>query len=139
MSPLNARLFTRKIKLIEKNLQTLKKFSKVSKSSYIKSQEIQLQVERLLERIIGRLININFHILREKYNNIPNDYYESFILMANKKQAPLSLAQKLAKSTGLRNILAHEYDEIEPLQIHRAIKQTLKQVPEYLSTINKSL
>lgn len=135
MPSLNKQLLVRKTKLIEKDLSTLKKFSGVSKSTYTRSQEIQLQVERLIERIIGRLIDINYHILKEKYDTLPDDYYESFILMGKKKEVTISMAKSLAKSTGLRNILSHEYDEIDPSQVHKAIKSTLAQVPAYLKSI----
>ena len=45
----------------------------------------------------------------------------------------------MANSAGLRNRLAHEYDEIDPKKIFAAIESYLKDTPRYLKNIVKSL
>ena len=70
MSPLDKELLNRKVKLIEEDLAKLAEFEKITLDEYIQSLEIKLQVERLLERIVGRVIDINYHILKEEFNTI---------------------------------------------------------------------
>lgn len=128
-------IITRKAVLIEKDLEKLREIKPSSLSQYLKDTDTQLKVERLLERIIGRLIDINYYILSEKYNLVPKDYYDSFILMSNKKEIESRLALKLAKSSGLRNILAHEYDEVDHKKVFESIKTALLQIPLYLKQV----
>lgn len=135
MSPLDIQLINRKIKLIEADLTELKKHSAVNAKEYMVKLELQLPVERLLERIIGRLTDINYHLLREKHGYLPNDYFDSFVQMGVKNEISHQLARKLAKSTGLRNVLAHEYDEVNHQQVYKSIKLTLIEVPRYLKEI----
>lgn len=135
MSPLDTRLITRKARLIEQDLRMLKEEKPTSLSVYQESVDAQLKVERLLEKIIGRLIDINYHILSEVYKTVPKDYYESFILMGEKGEVGRQLAAKLAVSSGLRNVLAHEYDEIDHKQVYKSISIALKQIPLYLRRI----
>jgi uncharacterized protein YutE (UPF0331/DUF86 family) len=45
----------------------------------------------------------------------------------------------LANSAGLRNRLAHEYDEIDEKKVFAAINSCLKDVPKYLKNIVKAL
>jgi len=137
--PIDKEIISRKITLINKDLKSLKALSKLSLKTYLSKTEYEALAERYLERIIGRMIDINYHILSEKEAEIPMDFYNSFILLGRKKYLPMKLAETMANSAGLRNRLAHEYDEIDPKKVYEAIETSLKDVPKYLSNIVKSL
>jgi len=137
--PIDKKLISRKISLINNDLKNLKALSKLSLKTYLSKTEYEALAERYLERIIGRMIDINYHILSEKENKIPTDFYNSFIELGKKKYLPLKLAGTMANSAGLRNRLAHEYDEIDAKKVFEAMKSCLKDVPKYLKNIVKSL
>lgn len=135
MSPVDKQLIIRKAKLIDEDLVKLREFEQISFEDYMGSFEKKLQVERLLERIIGRVIDLNFHLLKEEFQTIPPDYYQSFILLGRKGALEKEFAENIAGSSGLRNFLAHEYDEIDDAQVYAAISTCLDQVPQYLDRI----
>ncbi len=137
--PIDKKLISRKITLINNDLKSLKALSKLSLKTYLSKADYEALAERYLERIIGRMIDINFHILSEKENEIPTDFYNSFIELGKKKYLPLKLADTMANSAGLRNRLAHEYDEIDAKKVFAAMGSCLKNVPKYLKNIVKSL
>ncbi|MCX6718282.1 MAG: DUF86 domain-containing protein [Candidatus Staskawiczbacteria bacterium] len=137
--PIDKKIISRKITLINNDLKSLKALSKLSLKTYLSKSEYEALAERYLERIIGRMIDINYHILSEKENEIPTDFYNSFIELGRKKYLPFKLAEIMANSAGLRNRLAHEYDEIDAKKIFEAIASCLKNTPKYLKNIVKSL
>jgi len=137
--PIDKKLINRKITLINNDLKSLKALSKLSLKTYLSKAEYEALAERYLERIIGRMIDINYHILSEKENEIPTDFYGSFIELGRKKYLPLKLAEVMANSAGLRNRLAHEYDEIDAKKVFEAIASCLNDAPKYLKNIVKSL
>ena len=139
MSPVDIQLIYRKIKSIEADLALLTKYNNISLEKYAKNQELQLIVERLLEKITGRLIDLNYHLLKEKYGVMPEDYYDSFAEIGKRKIITAKFAEEIAKSAGLRNALAHEYDKIDEKMVHKAIKTSLTQIPKYLKTILNTL
>lgn len=139
MSPIDDQLITRKGKLIEEDLQKLSVYALLTETEYCNKEETQLAVERLLERIIGRLIDVNYHILKNTYQAMPLDYYDSFLAMAKYGILSEKQAREVAKATGLRNILAHEYDEVDPSKVYQAIHFALEQIPLYLKTIMEKL
>ncbi len=139
LMPIDKKLINRKITLINSDLKSLKTLSKLSLKTYLSKSEYEALAERYLERIIGRMIDINYHILSEKENEIPTDFYSSFVKMGRKKYLPLKLAGIMADSAGLRNRLAHEYDEIDPKKVFEAIDSCLRDVPKYLKNIVKLL
>jgi len=137
--PLDKNLISRKITFINGDLKSLKVLSKLSLKTYLSKGEYEALAERYLERIIGRMIDINYHILAEKENEMPTDFYNSFIALGKKKYLPLKLAETMANSAGLRNRLAHEYDEIDAKKVFAAMESCLTDVPKYLKNIIKSL
>lgn len=136
---IDRKLINRKMSLIRKDLKSLLFLDKISLKTFLSKSEYEALAERYLERIIGRMIDVNYHILAEKENHIPLDYYNSFIELGRKKYLPLKFAEKIADSAGLRNRLAHEYDEIDEKKIYQAAKTCIKDVPKYLNYIVKSL
>ena len=137
--PIDKKLISRKITLINNDLKNLKALSKLSLKTYLSKAEYEALAERYLERIIGRMIDINYHILSENENEIPADFYNSFIELGRKKYLPFKLAEVMANSAGLRNRLAHEYDEIDAKKIFKAMEACLKDTPKYLKNVVKSL
>ena len=137
--PIDKKLVSRKITLINIDLKSLKVLSRLSLKTYLSKADYEALAERYLERIIGRMIDINYHILSEKENEIPTDFYNSFIALGRKKYLPIKLADTMANSAGLRNRLAHEYDEIDAKKIFEAMASCLKDVPKYLKNLVRSL
>lgn len=137
--PIDKKLISRKITLINNDLKSLKALSKLSLKTYLSKSEYEALAERYLERIIGRMIDINYHILSEIEKEIPTDFYNSFIALGRKKYLPVKLAETMANSAGLRNRLAHEYDEIDAKKVFEAMASCLNDVPKYLKNIVKSL
>jgi len=137
--PIDKKLISRKITFINNDLKSLKALSKLSLKTYLSKSEYEALAERYLERIIGRMIDINYHILSEKESEIPTDFYNSFVIMGRKKYLPYKFSETMANSAGLRNRLAHEYDEIDPKKVFEAMEICLKDVPKYLKNIIKSV
>src|SRR3989344_4643595 len=137
--PIDEELINRKVTLINNDLKSLKELSKLSLKTYLSKAEYETLAERYMERIIGRMIDINYHILSEKEKEIPADFYNSFIALGKKGYLPMALADTIADSAGLRNRLAHEYDEIDSKKVFAAMISCLSGVPKYLKSIVKSL
>jgi uncharacterized protein YutE (UPF0331/DUF86 family) len=128
-------LVNRKLVLILGDLQRLAPLAEKEREDFLSAYENELIAERLLERIIGRLIDVNYHLITESGAPPPSDYYESFLRLAPLKIVPADFATRLAACAGLRNRIAHEYDEIDPTLVHDAIRSTAKDIPEYLRLV----
>ncbi len=136
---IDLKLITRKINLIGRDLKNLRKIENISLKKFLAESDYETLAERYLERIIGRMIDLNYHILSEENDYTPVDYYNSFVDMGKKGYLPVQLAKSMANSAGLRNRLAHEYDEIDEEQIYQAVKKCLDEAPKYIKYIIKFL
>ena len=77
------------------------------------------------------MIDINYHLLTESGQAPPPDYYQSFIQLATFGVYPAEFAQRIAARAGLRNRIAHEYDDIDPQKLFEAVRQAVGDLPEY--------
>jgi len=129
-------LVTRKMALITADLGSLQAMASKDRGSYLASPTDELVAERLLERMIGRMIDINFHLITEAGEAPPADYYESFTRLARLGVLERDFATRIAGSAGLRNRIVHEYDEIDPARVHEALQSAVEDIPAYLRRIN---
>lgn len=130
-------LVLRKINLISKDLKALKPISNLSEKEYLRNPIWEVQTERYLERIIGRMIDINYHFITETNNPPPPNYFQSFIELGRLKVLPPEFARNIAGLAGLRNRIVHEYNTLDEAKVYKAIREATKDIPKYLSHIEK--
>ncbi|OGK78120.1 MAG: hypothetical protein A2X52_08555 [Candidatus Rokubacteria bacterium GWC2_70_16] len=129
-------LVTRKMTLIAADLAPLESLASKDRESYLASPTDELVAERLLERMIGRMIDINFHLITEAGEAPPADYYESFTRLARVGVLEHDFAPRIAGSAGLRNRIVHEYDEIDPARVHEALQSAAQDILAHLRQIH---
>ncbi len=129
----------RKLQLIAGDLERLFQFKDESLES-LKNDEVRLAaVERLLERIVMRAIDVNEHLLSElgtgEEKSTRLTYRDTFLLLASIDVYPKDFAEKIARSAGLRNILVHDYNDADRRIIHSAIKTCLHDYHQYVESV----
>ncbi|MDP3764690.1 MAG: DUF86 domain-containing protein [bacterium] len=135
-------LVQRKISLIQDDLSNLAQLSSFSIEEIAGDFLKQATVERLLERIISRAIDINEHLIAElaTANTVPpKDYRETFFRLSDLNIYPKEFAKEIAKSIGTRNLLVHEYDKIDYEKVYASIGDCLKDYHQYVDYIIKFL
>ncbi len=132
-------LITRKMVLITADLRALGPLAERPLDAYLASPTDEVVAERYLERIIGRMIDINYHLLTEGGQPPPRDYFESFTLLARIGVLPAPFAKKIAARAGLRDRLVHEYDEIDPERVYAGLQAAMQDVPQYLRVVGEHL
>ena len=132
------KLVSRKINLILEDVKELKSVAEVNLEQYLSDPKHELVTERLLERIIGRMIDINFHLLTSKGFSPPKNYFESFSrLHKDMKMIDKKFAEELAMLSGLRNRLAHEYNGLDEEKVYYSAKKLVKEIKKYLSAVEE--
>ena len=130
-------LITRKINLIAADLKALVPYAELSLQAYLKEPVNEVAVERYLERVIGRMIDINYHIVTELGHPPPKDYFESFTMMGKMGVLPVKFSRSVAQAAGLRNRLVHEYNDLDPQKVYQAMKEALQSIRRYLEQVHR--
>ncbi|MCK9524447.1 MAG: DUF86 domain-containing protein [Limnochordia bacterium] len=92
-------------------------------------------MERLTQLIVECSTDVNNMILKYLHKAPATDYFNSFLDLADSGVIDLDFALTIAPSTGLRNILVHEYAKIDDTIVYHSIKSTLEQYGRYLRDI----
>lgn len=129
-------LITRKIMLIMRDLEALRPIAAKDRAAYLHSGIDEAAAERYLERMIGRMIDINYHVLTESGHPPPADYYASFMQLTDIGVLDREFAGRIAPCAGLRNRIVHEYNEIDPARVFDALQTAVLEIPQYLAKVN---
>lgn len=142
MSQFNREATLSKLSRMVDRLDNLKRFDSISLSAYLEDEDCQLIVERQLELLIQSALDINKAFLKRVVSSSTPESisnYESFILMGEQGFIPSTLAQAIAPSGSFRNVLAHDYDDIDPNQVYAALQKALTQYPQYIRAMQTYL
>jgi uncharacterized protein YutE (UPF0331/DUF86 family) len=133
---IDTELVTRKMLLVIKDVDALRGLADMTQDMFLGSSINAVLAERYIERAVGRMIDINYHILTESGQAPPPDYYQSFTQLSTMGVYPTDFGQRIAACAGLRNRIAHEYDNIDPQKLFEAVRQAVSDVPEYLRQVD---
>ena len=136
---LDKNFITRKIKLIQEEIAKVEELSNYTfeeiKNDFLK----RYSVERALEKIIMRAIDINQHIIAENavgYETI-RGYEDTFYILTKLNVYPEVFSKQIAPSAGLRNRLVHEYNDTKDEIIYNSVADAITQYTEYCNYILK--
>jgi uncharacterized protein YutE (UPF0331/DUF86 family) len=139
MSEIDTEIVLVRLNLITKYYNTLEEFNSTSIDEFLNDFRQQLIVERLLQLMTQAAIDINDHILSKLNPGKSETNFNSFISLGKYGVITPELARQIAPSSGLRNRLVHEYDEIDPQEVFKSISLALQQYPLYVRQVNSYL
>lgn len=92
-------------------------------------------VERMLTQLVEQAVSINTHLVVGEGGAAPATYRESFAAAARAGLLPIDLADRLAPSAGLRNVLTHEYVGVDLELVAVAVGSALVDYRAYVAAI----
>lgn len=132
---IDSELVRRKLSRLNMYLEKLKPISQKSLEEYKSEFYLKSSAERLIQLIVECAIDINNHVVVETNNRPPEDYSVSFIRASEVDLISRDLAEKLKGSAGMRNILVHEYMDIDDGKVYNALSLAIKDYKEYLRQV----
>ncbi len=96
---------------------------------------VRLQVERALSQVVTLATEINSHVVSRELGRAPTDLRGSFTDMAEAGWLDAELARNLRSSSGLRNVLVHEYVEVDLGIVAAAVPMALESFGAYLRAV----
>lgn len=96
------------------------------------------EIERLLELLVMTASDIVFHLISEKGEPIPSSYKAAFLRAGEMGIISVELSKSLALSAGLRNILVHEYEEIDYGLVHKSIPIAIRDFTAFIKELSRN-
>ncbi|MEK6927765.1 MAG: DUF86 domain-containing protein [Nanoarchaeota archaeon] len=119
-----------KINEVEKNIDFLSEIIPESLENYLADREKRMACERVSEIIIEAVTDISFlvfkeELIKDKNLVVPKSDSDVFEILARRKIISQILSRKLIEAKGMRNHLAHEYEDIDDKIVFNAISNEL--------------
>lgn len=89
-----------------------------------------LAAERALQVAAEAVFDVGHHLLAGRGRRIPASYRDIVPALVNEGALPETLGRRLEGMAGLRNILVHDYAEVDPRRIWESIEQHLGDLNE---------
>jgi uncharacterized protein YutE (UPF0331/DUF86 family) len=128
-------LVRRKLARLNMYLEKLKPIADSTYKEYISDFYKKTSAERMIQLIVECASDINTHVILESGERPPENYSSSFIKAAEVKLINNELANKLKGSGGMRNIIVHEYMEIDDKKVYEVIPTAISDYKEYIRQV----
>lgn len=96
-------------------------------------------VERILTQLVELAVSVNGHLGVARLGTGAATYRESFDLAVRAGALPAELAARLQPSVGLRNVLVHEYAEVDLVLVARGVELALADYRAYIRAVATAL
>jgi len=125
MGPVDRSLVLRKISEIENYQKQIGEFSEITVQDYKKDWKVQRIIERTLQMLIETCVDIANHIISEAGMRLPTSYADTFKVLSENNVVDPVLFNALEKMVKFRNIIVHQYEEVDAEVVVLILKEHL--------------
>ncbi|MFW5981357.1 MAG: type VII toxin-antitoxin system HepT family RNase toxin [bacterium] len=134
----NTSLVNKKLQELDKYLDNLKKYEGAEKANLKNDIDRMWAIERGLQLSIQIILDLGNHILSEE--GVPVDNYaDIFDELARLKIIPEDYAAKIKGMAGFRNVLVHEYADIDLDIIVNVLNNSLDDFKEFAKYVKNHI
>ena len=120
---------------LDEYVYRLKRFEYIELNNYLDDYDIQAVVERSLQLAIQVCIDIANYIIARKKMTFPAEQDNIFMLLGREGIIPHDLSARVKVMVNLRNILVHDYAEIDAKRVHGILTKRLKDFSLFSSAV----
>lgn len=118
-------IFSRRLEALHGYLKKLKAFRDAEESEFVREPALHDLAERYLHRAVEACLDLANHRISEQALPTPDANRDVFTSLEQASEISPELAEKLRGWAGFRNVLVHEYLEIDHAIAYRAIQDEL--------------
>jgi len=126
----------RRLEKLRTCLKKLEPFKTKKKEEILQDPYMQDIIERNLEVTAQAAIDIANRIISIEGLEKPRDYYEAILRIGESGILPLEFAQNLAPIAGFRNILVHDYMDIDWDEVYNKLHQ-LHDISQFMDYVKE--
>lgn len=135
----NLAVIETKISSIQKYLERLGRYKKLSQEEIISDPDRQAALERYLYLAVQATIDLGEAIIAFKSFRRPGTYAEVFYILDENIFIPKKLSEKLINMAKFRNIVAHDYEAIDFGIMYDALQNQLEDIEEFIAVAKQNL
>lgn len=128
-----------KINTIKKYLKELENYQEVSEKDIRKIGQVRGAVERYLQLAVQSTIDLAETVIAYKKLRKPNTLSENFHILREEEILDDKLSEQLANMAGFRNVIVHQYTEVDEGMMVDILKNNLGDIEEFIKIIEREI
>lgn len=138
-APVDLAMVTAKLRLMHDLLDDLTASGEVTATRLAQDRMFRHAVERILTQLVDLAVSVNSHVAAARLGRAPTSYRESFAQAAQAGVIGTELAARLAPAAGLRNVLVHEYTDVDVQLVAAAVPAALRDFGAYIAEVARAM
>ncbi len=130
-------IIKKKINAIQFNLGRISKYTSLSLEEFSKGDDVKDIVAHNLFLALQNMIDIGTHIIADANWDEPNFLSEIPEILAKERVIAVESVKPLKAMIGLRNLIAHEYGDLDFTIIYRIVQEDLGDLNRFLEAVIK--
>ena len=131
----NNSILYKKITYIKFNIDRLKSKQYISQKEFLNNFDIRESVLLNLQQAIQGCIYISTHIIADNSWGTPGSTSDIFYILEKHKIIPSSMVEIMVKMCGFRNLIVHQYSDINYNIVYTIYQNQLIDFDEFLNEI----
>ena len=133
----NINAIENQISAVKKYLKILERYQKYSRREIEENIDVRGALERYLYLMCQAVIDTAESLIAFKNLRKPSSLSENFYVLNEENLIDSELTESLVKMAGFRNIIAHDYDEIDYGIVYQVLHEKLKDVERFLEIASR--
>jgi uncharacterized protein YutE (UPF0331/DUF86 family) len=117
--PVKPPIVKARIRKVEECVVDLEGIRKLPARAFFENRSVRAAAERLLQVAIQSVLDIGSHIIAERGFREAAGYAEIIDILGQEGVIPKRFAARIRGMAGLRNILVHDYLEVDPAELRK--------------------
>lgn len=134
----DAALVRQRLRYLVETVEVLRRFQGLSPEQ-LSETATAWSVEHGLQVAIQAVLDITSHLVAALGGRIGDTYRETLLELGQLGVIPLEFARQIAPMAGLRNILVHEYLQVDVREIHRVLTRNLDDLLTFAAYVEQFL
>jgi uncharacterized protein YutE (UPF0331/DUF86 family) len=132
-------LILSKANSVEKHVKRALEKSDVDMKAFLNDSDRQDIVLFNLQMAVQNCIDIAAHIISDEGFGVPGSNNEMFYMLEENGYLEIQMVEKMVKAIGFRNLIVHEYGELDIEKVYEISRNDIKDLLEYLKAVFKKV
>jgi uncharacterized protein YutE (UPF0331/DUF86 family) len=128
-------VITMRLRKLDNYLRTLRQMQAVPQDEYLNDDNIQTIVERKLQLAIQACMDIASYLIGQLGLTPPDEPHNVFVVLGQEEIINPGLAARMAGMVRFRNILVHDYLDIDSAIVYRNLTEELEDFDRFSQEI----
>lgn len=133
--PVNTNHLQDKLRQLDEYIQDVVALRTEPKEEFARKKRTGAAAERMLERAMQCTIDIAGYIVAEEALGNATQYKDLFMYLGRAGIISPDLTDRLEQMAGFRNVLIHQYAQVQPDRVYRAVQSDVDDLVAFAQTV----